>query len=384
MLQSPTMNSIHLKIRCLTLSLAASILVHVLALSFLGWLGPHDYARPVVMDALVNIDLKSSRLPIENGQPVVKKPVSSPESTPEKKKPLEKKDVPAVAYEEAVKTVAAAEERKTYDVKPPEASAPHDTKGESTTGDKDMPPKVASEKSRKAAGIVIDPPLRKVSEFLTPEKERLSYRVSLLGLPVGTAELEAKRENGEVKIMLRVNSGPVMAGIYPVDDLIETRHIGGNYIITRIRQQEGTFRSDRGFTIFLRDKRVFWIDLIKKGSTREAIPNSEVLDILSGLYYLRNRPLQVGTSEILHIYDSDTYNAVPVEVLRREEIGLPGFRKADTLVVRPLIQTEGIFRTTGEVLIWLTNDEFKVPVKVETAITLGKVTAELIAAETKQ
>jgi len=109
----------------------------------------------------------------------------------------------------------------------------------------------------------------------------------------------------------------------------------------------------------------------------------EALDTLSGFYYLRNRPLQVGKTEALHIFDSETYADVPVEVLRRESMRLPNFTKVDTVVVRPLQQTAGIFRRTGDVLIWMTDDAYKVPVKIVTSVALGTVTAELVAAESK-
>ncbi len=206
----------------------------------------------------------------------------------------------------------------------------------------------------------------------------------MLGLPVGSAELEAKSENGDMLITLRVRSDAVLSAIYPVDDLIETRHINGNFILTRIRQQEGTFRGDRGFTLFLREKSVFWIDRLTNRNLKEPLPNSEVLDILSGLYFIRNRPLQVGTTETLHIYDSDTYASVPVQVVRREMVHLPVFREIAALVVHPQLSTEGFFKRTGNVEIWLSDDSCKVPVKIVTSIALGRVTAELISSESQQ
>ncbi|MBL0225796.1 MAG: DUF3108 domain-containing protein [Geobacteraceae bacterium] len=232
--------------------------------------------------------------------------------------------------------------------------------------------------------FVSDPPLRATGEFLGTTHEKLVYRISLLGLPVGSAELEANNEKGEVRITLRVKSDTVLSSIYPVDDLIETRHINGNFILTRIQQQEGAFRGDRGFTLFLRDKSVFWIDRLTKRSLKETLPNSEVVDILSGLYFLRTRPLQTGMTEMLHIYDSDTYAAVPVNIIRRETVHLPLFREIHALLIQPQLKTEGVFRRNGDVMIWLSDDQFKVPVKVETSIALGRITAELMSAESKQ
>jgi hypothetical protein len=199
---------------------------------------------------------------------------------------------------------------------------------------------------------------------------------------VGNVELEAKNENNEVRITLRTKTNGVLSSIYPVDDLMENRHIiGGNFIITKIRQQEGSFKSDIGFTIFLRDKRVFWIDRIRNRYSNETIPTSDVLDTLSAFYYLRNRPLQIGTTEMLHIYDGDTYAPVPVEIVRQEEVRLRNFKKVDSLLLRHVKQ-KGIFRRTGDMLIWLTNDENKVPVRVETTTPFGTVAVELVSAET--
>ncbi|ACH40373.1 protein of unknown function, DUF3108-containing [Citrifermentans bemidjiense Bem] len=251
-----------------------------------------------------------------------------------------------------------------------------------TKKEKEAPKASASPLPKKGTIPLVHPPLRQAGEFLATAKEHLTYQISMFNLPVGSAELEAKNEQGEVRISLKVKSAPAVSGIYPVDDLVETRHIGGNFILTRIRQQEGNFRSDRAFTLMLRDKKVFWIDRLTNRSLNETVPNSDVTDIISGLYYLRNRPLELGRTETLHVYDSDTYADLPIEVLRRERITLPGFRKADTIVIKPVLKTDGIFKRTGEVTIWLTDDAHKVPVKVETQISLGKVTVELIAADT--
>jgi len=244
-----------------------------------------------------------------------------------------------------------------------------------------VPPPSASRQTSTAPAI--PPPLRTAGEFMSSKSEKLSYLISLLGVPVGSVELEAKNETGEVWITLRTKSNGPLSSFYTVDDIMETRHLGGNFIITKIRQQEGSFNSDIGFTIFLREKRVFWIDRLRNRHSDETIPNSEVLDTLSSFYYLRNRPLQIGKTEILHIYDGDIYAPVPVEILRQEEIRLRNFKKVDSLVLRHVKQEGGIFRRTGDMMIWLTNDENKVPVKVETSTPLGKVTVELVSAETQ-
>jgi hypothetical protein len=253
--------------------------------------------------------------------------------------------------------------------------------GATRAGEPEPAPQLAASRHN-APALAIPPPLRTAGEFLSTKNEKLSYLISMLGVPVGSVELEAKNENNEFRITLRTRTNTVLSSIYSVDDFMETRHIiGGNFIITKIRQQEGSFRSEIGFTLFLRDKRVFWTDRIRNRYSNETVPTSDVLDTLSSFYYLRNRPLQIGTTEILHIYDGDAYAPVPVEIVRQEEVRLRNFKKVDSLLLRHVKQN-GIFRRTGDMLIWLTNDEMKVPVRVETTTPFGTVTVELVSAET--
>lgn len=362
------------KIRTVTVYIGLSVLVHLLVLISLGRFGNYSFAAPVNVLQAVMIDLTK---PGDNTVPVADAADSAAEDTVEDEKP-------APAQKEEVIPPPAVPEKKPAEPKSVEPAVTGKEKADSTprTSASAIAPKPASPQLTVSAAA-IPAPLRTAHEFISSKSEKLSYLISLLGVPVGSVELEAKNENGEVWITLSTKSYGPLASIYSVDDIMETRHIGGNFIITKIRQHEGSFNSDIGFTIFLRDKRVFWIDNIRQRHSDETIPNSDVLDTLSSFYYLRNRPLQIGKTEILHIYDGDIYAPVPVEVLRHEEIRLRNLKKVDSLVLRHVKQKDGIFRRTGDMTIWLTNDENKVPVKVETSTPFGTATVELVSAETE-
>lgn len=224
-------------------------------------------------------------------------------------------------------------------------------------------------------------PVRDAGEFLTTTREMLSYRISLLKVPVGTAVMEATNNGGELRITIRITSNAVLSSFYPVDDLVETRMIKGNYLLTRVRQKEGSYQGDFGFTLMLREHKAFWVDRMRNRYDYQPLPVDDVMDVVSGFYFLRNQDLVVGNSVQLHLFDSNEYSPTTVEVLRREHIGLPGSSEVDTLVLHPLFKTAGFFRRTGDIMIWLTDDEYKVPVRLETTIILGRVTAELISAE---
>ncbi|MDD2310491.1 MAG: DUF3108 domain-containing protein [Desulfuromonadaceae bacterium] len=213
------------------------------------------------------------------------------------------------------------------------------------------------------------------------QQEKLAYQISLLGMPVGSALLEATNRQGELRITTSVRSNSIMSAIYPVNDSTDTRLIKGRYLLTRILQREGSLVSDTGFNLMFHERKTFWVDRLKNISSTEQLEHLDTLDIISGFYFIRQQPLEVGTTISLRLYDGDKSSPVPVEVLRREKLPLPGMRSAETLVIKPLFRENGFFKNNREVLIWLTDDENRVPVRVEVTTPVGRVVAELVSSE---
>ena len=375
------MNTPQKKFRTLTVYIGLSVLVHLFALISLGRFGNYSFGAPVNLLQAVMVDLSKPA----NAADTASKadgPQTSPADNPAEDAADDSNH--AQVQGEQTSPPPAVPEKVPAEPKGIEPAAIGKDKTETVTRTREPAPAPPTPASRQSASATdIPPPLRTTSEFISSKSEKLSYLITLLGLPVGSVELEAKNENNEVRITLRTRSNGALSSVYPVDDIMETRHLGGNYIITKLIQQEGSFKSDIAFTIFLRDKRVFWVDRIRNRYSNETIPNSDVLDTLSSFYYLRNRPLEIGKTELLHIYDGDVYAPVPVEVLRKEEVRLRNLTKVDSLVLRHVKQEGGIFRRTGDMMIWLTNDANKVPLKVETSTPVGTVTVELVSAETQ-
>lgn len=362
------------KTRLLLLCLALSVLVHILIVYALRVFGTYNFTTPVNLSQFVEVEMAKPAASI------------SPAATPEK---LEQQKT-GHAGENSATTRADNHPSALLDKEQlqPEPKVDSSVTNAKRARSPVRNSKVASgsqpEKNRHPASTTPPPsPLNTVGDFLSTKNEKFTYLISMFGLPVGNAELEAKHENGEIWLTLRVKSNAAISSIFPVDNTVETRHISGRFIMTKIIQQEGTFKSDQGFTINLGKKRVIWSDNIGGRSQTTNVPTEEVIDTLSGIYLLRSRQLQVGNTETLHIFDSEIYADVPVEILRRETVRLLNLTNIDTLVVRPLQKTAGLFRRTGDILIWMTDDVNKVPVKIVTTVALGTVTVELLSAESK-
>lgn len=354
-----------------------SLLAHLLGGLMMSWFGPFALRAPIPLLPAITVALQADT-PAPAAPPVAKPaPAAEPAATEEQPPPVRPEPPPRQDNQPAAMAKVPAE--------PPaatESPAVAADKQAAVPPEPPIPVPVHSTVPGWPPAVLKQGPVRSGAEFVPVAREKLTYRIVLLGMPVGTAVMEATNSNGEVRITTKITSNEFTSTFYPVNDFVDTRLIKGNYLLTRIRQHEGNFVGDTGFTLMLRERNAFWVDRLNKRYANHQLPRGDVMDIISGFYYLRSQPLAVGKPVLLQLFDSNEYAPTTVEVLRREHLRLPGFREVDTLVVHPLLKTAGFFRRTGDMLVWLTDDDKKVPVKLETQVPLGSVTAELVAAET--
>jgi len=113
-------------------------------------------------------------------------------------------------------------------------------------------------------------------------------------------------------------------------------------------------------------------------SEMEIPPDTQ--DILSAFYYVRTRPLSVGKSVLVNIVADGLYMKTEVKVHRTEKLKTI-FGDIECLVIEPKLKGEAVFKQSGRILIWVTNDEYKIPVRLESKITIGSFVASLAKAE---
>jgi hypothetical protein len=87
--------------------------------------------------------------------------------------------------------------------------------------------------------------------------------------------------------------------------------------------------------------------------------------------------LKVGKSVFINIFDNKKVWKTEVQVLRKERIRVPA-GEFNTIVVKPILKSEGIFLKTGDIYIWATDDDVKLPVKLKSKAVIGSFTAVLV------
>lgn len=207
--------------------------------------------------------------------------------------------------------------------------------------------------------------------------ETMEFNIYWMGVYVGSATLSVKGNETELTIISTVRSTNFISNFYYVNDRAESRIEHGKPRHFILIQEEGKYRGNKE-TIFDYEKgEIIFNNHIKNNTTYHKGVNKVFLDVLSGFFYLRTLPINLNEPLSVDIFDSNKFVTVQVFPLREEKIYLEDKKQIDTIVIKPCLDTEGLFKRKGDVIIWLSKDENKIPVKIETKVPIGKVVAEL-------
>ena len=96
------------------------------------------------------------------------------------------------------------------------------------------------------------------------------------------------------------------------------------------------------------------------------------LDEISYLYLIRTLPLEIGRTYEFDRYFEEDGNPVVVEVLRRERVRVPA-GTFNTIVLRPIIQTDGLFGEEGQAEVFISDDDRRLIVQIKSRMKRGRV-----------
>lgn len=222
-------------------------------------------------------------------------------------------------------------------------------------------------------------------EFRTIENEafkvgeKLTFDVKYGFVTAGVATMQVpqiKRISGReaYHVTFEVNSVPSFDWIYKVRDRYETYIDVQGIFPWRFEQhiREGGYSRD--FAAFFDQRR-------GKAKTTEGqydIPKY-VNDIVSAFYLARTfdySDMKVNDKIHLQNFYKDKVYDLDVRFLGKETIEVPA-GTFDCIVVEPLVQEGGLFKSEGNIIIWLSNDDLKIPVRVKTKVVVGSIDADL-------
>ena len=212
--------------------------------------------------------------------------------------------------------------------------------------------------------------------------ERLTYDITFLNISAGTAVMEVSPSDGigghpSGKFITTAVSSPKVTRFFPVDNRVESLTDLTTLLPDHMtfRRREGKKKEDIEYIFHRKDNTVS----ATRGGTTEIVPIPEdTQDLISCLYYVRSLlPLKQGATQALTVYHDKKIRQVEVRVDKIEMLEGPwgALETAQVLVIMPF---QGIFLNQGNIRVWFTTDERRVPLRMKAKVIIGSIVADLV------
>jgi hypothetical protein len=143
---------------------------------------------------------------------------------------------------------------------------------------------------------------------------------------------------------------------------------------------EGGYTKDKEIE-FNHDSKEAIVKNHKHNTIKKYPISDDIQDMLSALYYLRNKnlkQLKTGDEIKIKLFFDQEINNFKLRFLGKENIKTR-FGKIKTLKFRPIVQKGRVFKAEESVTVWVTDDDNKIPVKIKAALAVGSLRADLVS-----
>ena len=217
------------------------------------------------------------------------------------------------------------------------------------------------------------------SAFAVQEKEDYRYGISLWGVPAGHAYMKNETlvdadGRSARHLTTTIRSNDFISFFFPVknhvDSLVDSRTMLPRHLF--FQRREGGRHEQFDVTF---DHVANQVTVLKDGtpSVHDIPPGTH--GPLSCLYFLRTLPnLEPGSSVYLNIHHDRKNYKVEVKVEAIESISGP-WGEVEAIRLLAIMPFRGIFLNEGNIRIWVTNTEERVPVMMEARVIVGSATA---------
>jgi Protein of unknown function (DUF3108) len=212
--------------------------------------------------------------------------------------------------------------------------------------------------------------------------EQLTYDISWLYITAGTAVMAISNAGtdggGLVKLLTTAQSRPAITKFFPVDNRVESIMDPATLLPVQLvfRRREGKKKEDIEYTFHQKKGTVTAV----KGGAPEtlAIPPG-TQDVISCLYYARSElSLQPGSSLTMNVFHDKKNRKVEVRVEEIETLSGP-WGEVETARVLVIMPFQGLFLNQGNIRVWFTTDDRRIPVRMKAKIIIGSIVADLVS-----
>lgn len=154
------------------------------------------------------------------------------------------------------------------------------------------------------------------------------------------------------------------------------------HVFTLSVQETGQLKDAKGLIDIQKNMATYWEKKFTKKSGQEekkleweVLPFSQ--NVYSAAYYMRLFKWEVGKEYAFRVADQGENLVFRGKALRKEKLETD-IGEFDTIVVKPEITVKGVFRPIGDIFFWLSDDDRKFILRIESNIKIGTIVSEVI------
>lgn len=223
--------------------------------------------------------------------------------------------------------------------------------------------------------------------------EKMTFEVSYFGVVAGEMTMKVLPyvyANGKKSYHFAASGKTVSVFemFYAVDDWLETfvdfeRMVPMSYAL-HVKESK-QLRETRSFFNWQTLKGSFWDKRItKEDGVEEKKFEWDILEysqnVFSAPFYLRVFKLELGKKLVYRLAHEKENILVTTEVLRREKLSTAA-GEFNSIVLQPHIEIGGVFKPIGDIFLWVSDDDRKFILRIESKIKIGKIVAEIKSLE---
>lgn len=210
--------------------------------------------------------------------------------------------------------------------------------------------------------------------------EKLTFSIGYEFIPAGKTILTVEKiitikGKKTYHISSRTKSHRFFDPFFKVRDEIDTYMDIDSFRSIKFRKKlrEGRYSYDYSVEFDIDSMKA--VSITSKGSRILDIPEF-TLDILSAMYYMRTRKLEVGKTLTVDVLDNDKLYPLELRIIRKERVVVKA-GLFDCFLIEPMLKSGGLFKNEGQISVWVTDDHRKVPVLIKSKAIIGSIVVEL-------
>ena len=227
------------------------------------------------------------------------------------------------------------------------------------------------------------PAVQSVPSGPLPSSESLQYKIEWRLITAGKAQLSWKAGDSGFNANLLLETTGLVSKLFKVNDeytfaLDRSLCAHSTFLKThegsRQRETRVTFDAERKKASYMERDTARNVNL----DTRETDISPCVSDVVGALYKMRSLNLEPGQTTQIPVSDGKRSAMARVDALQRETVKTPaGTYK--TIRYEAFLFNDVIYRRSGRLYIWLTDDRRRLPVQVQVRLHLaiGTITLQL-------